>query len=184
MSCLLINGITKGCRDNIGGINTVYLANKELVASVIVGGGSPSDPGMVTTITTENSLGTPAPEFYEFQVNKNSSNWVDTASVIASNGGTFYSPAVTMVFSKNDSTKVNTVKLIGQSTLVAIVKNNDGKYFLLGETNGLELSAGGYASGTAFTDLNGFTLTLTGGETHPAYEVDSSLITGSLIVGI
>jgi len=132
MSCLLINGITKGCRDNIGGINTVYLANKELVASVIVGGGSPSDPGMVTTLTTENALGTPAPEFYEFQVNKNSSNWVDTASVVSSNGGTFYSPAVT----------------------------------------------------TAFVDLNGWTLTLTGGETHPAYEVEASLITASIIVGM
>jgi len=184
MTCLLTNGITKGCRDNIGGISTVYLANKELLTSVTVGGGSPEDLGLVSAIATQSSIGADAPAFYEFQVNKNSSNWVDTGTVVASNGGTFYAPAVTMVFGKNDSTKLNTVKLMGQSTLVAIVKNNDGKYFILGETNGLELSAGAYASGTAFADLNGWTITLSGGETHPAYEVPSTLITSAIIVGM
>ena len=87
-----------------------------------------------------------------------------------------------MVFSKNDAAKANTVKLLGQSTLIAIVKNNDGTYFLLGETNGLELSAGSYSSGTAYTDLNGWSITLSGGESAPSKEVDSTVITASILV--
>lgn len=176
MACLLTDGIVKGCRDNIGGIKEVYLANKELVTEIT------ATDMEVTAIATIDGLGATAPAFYTFEVNKASSNWTDTPAAVASNGGTFYTPSVTMVFSKNDATKANTVKLMGQSTLVAIVKNNDGKYFLLGAENGLELSAGSYASGTAYTDLNGWTITLSGGENTPAFEVNASVITSAILV--
>ena len=183
MACLLIDGIAKGCRDNIGGIKEVYLANQELVTAIEASGMT------ITGITTVDGLGATGASFYTFEVNKVSSNWTDTPAPVASNGGTFYTPSVTMVFSKNDADKANTVKLLGQSTLIAIVKNNDGKYFLLGGDttanglgNGLELSAGSYNSGTAYTDLNGWTITLSGGESHPAMEVDSSVMTSSILV--
>lgn len=186
MSCLLTSGIAKGCRDNIGGIKEVYLANKERIATIAVG----ATAMLVDTITTLDALGaTAAPAFYTYQVNKVSSVWTDTIAPIASNGGTMYTPSVTMVFGKGEAAKANTVKLMGQSTLVAIVRNNDGKYFLLGGDitanglgNGLELSAGSYSSGTAFTDLNGYTITLSGGENHPAYEVNASAMTASILV--
>jgi len=182
MACLLINGILKGCRDNIGGIRRVYLANKAFLRSVIIGFGSPDDPGLVTYIDTVTELGATGPAFYTFEPNKTSSNWSDTMGVVASNGGTTYVPSVTMVFSKNDSGKVNTIKLMGQSELVAIVENNDGKYFLLGKDNGLEISAGSYTSGTAYADLNGWTVTLSGGETSPSFEVDAALMTSDILI--
>ena len=176
MACLLTDGILKGCRDNIGGIDKVWLTNLEHISAITYG------TGILTALSTQNPLGTSAASFYEFQPNKTSSNWTDTISVVASNGGTFYAPSVTLVFGKLEAAKANTIKLMGQGTLVCLVKNNDGKYFILGDTKGLEVSAGAGASGVAYTDLNGWTITLTGAEDHPAYEVPSALMTSSILL--
>ena len=46
-----------------------------------------------------------------------------------------------------------------------------GKYFLLGQYNGLTLSGGTAQSGTAFGDKNGYTLTFTSQEPTPASEI-------------
>ena len=184
MSCLTINGIAKGCRESIGGVKTVYLANKELIDSIV------ATDQLVTAITTVDGLGSPGGAFYTFDVDKTSSSWTDTQTPVASNGGTFYVPSVTMVFSRNDAAKAKVVKLMGQATLVAIVKNNDGKYFLLGAQataidadmgNGLEISAGTSASGVGYADLNGLTTTLSGGERYPYYEVQADVMASGIL---
>jgi hypothetical protein len=193
MACLLNNHIKKGCKDNVGGIKKVYLANKDLLTSVAIG----TIEDYVETLTTQdsvaNSAGTydAAPAFYEFQPNKASSNWTDTGSQVSNNGGTFYTPSVTMIFSKNDAAKITQIKIMGQTELVAIVVQNDGKVFLTGADlttndqfngNGLEVTSATYASGTAYTDGTSWTVTLAGGENHPAYEIDPALLTDSILV--
>ena len=177
MSCLLTNHIERGCRDGIGGIDTVYLANKELVSGVT------SSDMLISGITTVDGLGASAAAFYKFEVNRNTSSWTDTPTPVASNGGTIYVPSVTMVFTKNEADKANTIKLMGQSTLVAIIKETSGKYFLLGEEFGLDQLTGSYNSGVNRTDLNGWTLTLSSaGENGPSKEVDSSVMDSSILV--
>ena len=74
-----------------------------------------------------------------------------------------------------------------RSRLVAKEANNGedataGKFFYLGQQNGLSLSGGSGATGTAFGDMNGYTLTFTGQEPLPASEVQAPLATS--LVGI
>jgi hypothetical protein len=65
--------------------------------------------------------------------------------------------------------------------LKIIVETNNGsedgvgKYWLLGEENGVQLLSGTGATGTAFGDLNGYNLTFTGQEPEPASEISGSL---------
>ena len=69
---------------------------------------------------------------------------------------------VVVVLSKLDVTKRNQIKLLAQQRLVAIVEGNDSSYWVVGYANGLELNAGTSATGTAFADLSGYSLTLSG----------------------
>ena len=174
MSCLLTSGIAKCCRDNSGGLKRVLITNKINVASISPVQGetsSPADDGVIDTITMDGSA-----VFYEFIPNKMSSNWVENIQSNVQNGTIGYEQVLTLVFAKNEANKRNQIKLLGQAELVAIVEDYNNKYFYLGEVNGLELSGGSSASGTALTDLNGWNVTLTGMEHEPAREVTASIV--------
>jgi len=175
MSCNLTAGFTKGCKDNMGGIRKVWLTNKDGINEVTpaVGSTSPLDEGIITAITM---AGSPAAVFYEFTPNKDSSNWVENIQSNVQNGTIAYEQVLTLMFAKNEATKRNQIKLLGQAELVAIVLDKNGLYWYLGEENGLELTGGSSASGTAMTDMNGWTLTLSGSERNPAREVDEDVI--------
>lgn len=174
MSCLLTSGIAKGCRDNSGGLKRVLITNSANVASIapVQGSvGTPADDGIITGITMESGK-----YFYEFIPTKMSSNWVENIQSNVQNGTIGYEQVLTLVFGKNEASKRNQIKLMGQAEMVVIVEDYNNKYFYLGEINGMELSGGSSASGTALTDLNGWNITMTGMEHEPAREVDSSII--------
>ena len=98
----------------------------------------------------------------------------ETINASAQNGTVYYTPEVTIVMSKLDATKRNEIKLLAQNRLVAIVETNDEvpAYFVVGVTTGLEVSAGTSASGTAYADLQGYSITLSGMEAAPMLQVD------------
>lgn len=168
MSCNLTAGISKGCRDNAGGIVEVYLANypNDLKFTEV--------SGVITSITGLTSA------FYKFVPNKNSSNWAENIQSSIENGTIGYEQVITLVFSKNDSILRNAIKMLGQANLVAIVRDKNEQYWFLGAQNGLEVTGGGSSSGTLMNDLNGWTITISGTEPQPAFEVSSTLISSLL----
>jgi len=58
--------------------------------------------------------------------------------------------------------------------MMAIVKDRNGKYWLLGKNNGIEVSAGTSQTGTTMGDRSGYELTLTGMEEEPCVEVTAA----------
>lgn len=166
MTCNITSGIPKGCRDNAGGIVEVYLST---YPSGYTGLGWLSESG--GTI-----IGLSGASFYTFKPNKNSSNWVENIQSSIENGTIGYEQVITLVFAKNDVTKRNVIKMLGQANMIAIVRDKNEKYWLLGAQNGLEVSGGGSSSGTMLNDLNGWNITISGTEPQPAYEVSASII--------
>jgi hypothetical protein len=65
--------------------------------------------------------------------------------------------------------------LLAQNTLVSVAKDNNGKYWYLGKTRGLDLTGGSAGTGTAEGDRSGYTLTFTGAEAALAPEVNSTV---------
>ena len=172
MACNLTAGISKGCRDNAGGIVEVYLANYPT--------GYTAQEWYTETTGEVTSISGLTGAMYKFEPNKNSSSWVENIQSSVENGTIGYSQELTMVFAKNQASTLNTIKLLGQANMIAIVRNKNEKYFMLGAQDGVELSAGNSASGAALNDLNGWTITLSGMEPYPAYEVSSSIISALL----
>jgi len=170
MSCNLTTGISKGCRDNAGGIVEVYIGN---FPTGYTANEWYSETGGTVTAISGLSL-------YQFEPNKNSSNWVENIQSSVENGTIGYEVVVTLMFAKNDADMRNAIKVLGQANLTAIVRDKNEKYWLLGAQNGLEITGGNSASGTLLNDMNGWSITIGGTEPQPAFEVSSSIISDLL----
>jgi hypothetical protein len=72
----------------------------------------------------------------------------------------------------------NEILLLAQNTLVAVVGDNNGKYWYLGKVSGINMSAGNGATGTANGDRSGYTLTFSASEKQLSPEVASGIIAG------
>jgi hypothetical protein len=74
----------------------------------------------------------------------------------------------------------NEILLLGKNLITAIAADRNGKYFLLGATNGLVVKTAKGESGTKMGDRNGYLSEFDGNEPLMAQEVSSSIITGLL----
>lgn len=170
-NCLITSNICKGCRDNVGGIKAAYV-----VAGCVTGTTEDADGKILTVGATGGTV-------YQFQVEKNTSNFIETITPSLENGTVFYQQDLTLVFFKLQQSTRNQLRLLAQNTnLKVFVETNDGSIFYLGENFGMFLSAGTGESGTAYGDRNGYSITLQGLEKEPAKQLAGALDTS--LVGL
>jgi hypothetical protein len=170
-NCLITSGYVKGCRDNIGGIKKLYLANLDSIASVapvLNTIGSPEDEGEIDTIVMDTTL-----VFYEYELTKDNSSFTIETSVDPTTGIVLYAPTLNFSIPKFDLDARNTLNIITRNDIVAIVEDNLGNKFLLGEEFGLDATTATGTSGQAKTDLNGLTIALVGSERFAPRSISS-----------
>lgn len=177
MSCDISSGFVLGCRDNTGGIKNLYILSGSITATN-------GTEGLITSITGSGT-------FYKFELFRQTSNYSETINSTPENGTVFYEQSVTAVFFKLQSATRNKVKVLAQNPdLKIVVETNNGasdgvgQFFLIGQDTGAQLVNGTSATGTAFGDLNGYTLTFTSQEPEPASEIDgfaSAILSGITI---
>lgn len=168
-TCDITSGFTLGCRDSSGGIKNLY---------ILSGSVDTVDTASEGLINALSGSGT----FYKFELFRQTSNYTETITSTPENGTVFFEQSVESVFFKLQSSTRNQMKVLAQNpNLKIIVETNNGsvdgvgRYFYLGQQNGLQLTGGTGATGTAFGDLNGYTLTFVGQEPEPASEISGSL---------
>jgi YD repeat-containing protein len=178
MSCYISSGVQLGCSDGIGGIKKIY----------VVGGG-----GSVTGYTYDadgaitGATSTTGTTLYGFELKRNTSSLAQNVTKSFENGTIYFEQVLTAVMYKYDQEKRNKLKILSQNDNIQIIAidQNDVQY-LLGQVNGMYLSGGSAATGTAFGDRNGFELIFTGQEHEPARVIDgalSAVFAGDSIVG-
>jgi hypothetical protein len=170
-SCYTTANVCKGCRDAVGGIKQVYI-----VAGCVTGVTENGDQEILTVGAVSGTV-------YTYQVEKNTSNFVENIQASLENGTVVYNQQVNLVFLKLQQSTRNQIKLLAQNTNMKVfVETNEGSIFYLGEDFGMALSSGTAESGTAFADRNGYTLLLEGFEKEPAKKLAGSL--SSTLVGL
>ena len=171
MACNLTAGIQLGCRDNTGGLKTLWITDFTNVTSITQSTGD--------TITAISGTGT----FYEFQLIRTSSQLTETVNASLENGTVFYQGEVVTYFNKLGQDKRNILKTLAQSQRLAIVaEDNNGQYFYLGQTYGCFISAGTSVTGKALGDANGYNMTFQYLEPNPMNQLSGSL--ASIATGI
>jgi hypothetical protein len=175
MACNLSAGIQLGCRDNTGGLKTLWITDYTNVTSITSSTGD--------TITAISGSGT----FYEFQLIRTSSQLTETVNASLENGTVFYQGEIVTYFNKLGQDKRNILKTLAQSQRLAIVvEDNNGQYFLCGQTYGSFISAGTSVTGKALGDQNGYNMTFQYLEPNPMNQLSgslSSITTGIVVEG-
>jgi hypothetical protein len=171
-SCYLSSGVDLGCSDGIGGIKSIWVLGTS-------GATAPSVSAVSITGTTGPITGiTGSGVWYNFELKRNTSSLSQNTTKNFENGTIFWEQVLTAILFKYDQDKRNQLLLLGQNDNIKIVAvdQNDVNYYL-GQVNGMYLSGGSAATGTAFGDRNGFELIFTGQEADPANVVSGTLST-------
>ena len=152
MACIISNGIARECDFAVGGIDKVYLANKDDVESVAYG----SD-GSVTGITLTSGA-----TWYEYQPELNSASL--TQSLQVGNVSRYVQQTLVFSVASLNQEKVSTLDDLSLTTLVASIRANDGNWYLIGDKgSGLKASAVEVTTGAAESDDAVATVTIQGG---------------------
>lgn len=168
MACDLTAGRVKGCKDSIGGNSSLYLFNYLEDAFTIVNGEA----------TAMNVALTAA---YEYELVSDGSTFTEEVVSDRQTGTTTNTQTITAVFHKMDAATAAEFNLVAKAYPIAIIKDRNGEYHLVGQTDGIDFNISG-ATGGAKSDQNGFTITGTSVEQNLSPKLDDATITAFLAV--
>lgn len=176
MACsYTLSGITRGCKDSIGGISKVWFAGFDDVQyDINYETSHEGDPAYDLGTISIDANDVSAFKVYNFRRNTGSMTSTLNTSDTAGNS---YTTEVVLQFLKQELDKRNEIQALSMSELKAIVKDGNGKYYALGLDYPIDVTAATAETGTANTDLNGYNLTVSDYSVAlPHYVVDSSTI--------
>ena len=150
--CTLTTGRQLDCKDFIGGIRTVLF---QAVADY-----TPTYTGNVLSNIAADTV-------FRYELAKGVGNFTETIQTAPEAGTIFYEGAVNMKLHKLSAADRDEIRLLVRQRLVIYILDNNNNQWVIGETNGAELSAGTASTGSALGDLNGYDLTFTSQEQQP-----------------
>lgn len=151
MSCTTytLKGITNDCSTSKGGIREIYIADWQ--KDIFTVGDS---AGTVTALKSET-------QWYKYYIKKNTSSFTSTATIDQANGVNYVSTELALVFTKMETAKRVEMSALLLNDVAVIVVDANGKAWCLGKDNPVNATAGTGETGTAATDGNKYTITLT-----------------------
>ena len=164
MACTITSNFTLGCNDGVGGIDKVYIANYSASTTYTVSADN--------TITGVTSGGT----FYSHEMPKEAASFNENSTTSGEFGANSTEQILTLRFNKNSAALRDRVLLLMQARTRVIIKYVSGKYFLMGKSFGADGQTGTGTSGKAFSEGNGWSITLRAVEIAPADEMSSGVV--------
>ena len=168
MACDLTAGRVKACKESIGGNSTLYLFDYLEDAFTITAGEA----------TAMNVLLTAA---YKYELVGDGSTFTEEAVSDRNTGTVTNTQTITAVFHKMDAATAAEFNAVAKAYPIAVIKDRNGVYHLVGQTDGIDFNISG-ATGGAKSDQNGFTITGTSVEQNLSPKLDSATITAFLAV--
>jgi hypothetical protein len=172
MPCALTSSYSLDCRDSVGGLVEIYFIEEGNVTSVTEASGS------VSAITKATGK-----VFRKYEQDQDTAFFVENLNSNVQNGTIFYQQELTIVCNRMQTATRNELLLLAKNRLIAVAKDANGAYWLLGKTRHLHATAGNSGSGTASGDRNGYTFTFTAMEPSLAPNVTDTCAATLLTVG-
>lgn len=160
-----LSGLAHDCTPSMGGIVEVLLVNFEDVTAVTVGSNK------VTAITLASSK-----KFKKYSFARNTGSLSSNYTIDKTTGANYVVSDLVLHFNRMETAKRVEITALAQNDLVAIVKDANGAYWLLGKDEPVNASAGDGLTGTARGDRNGYSITLQDNSLEMPYEVDADII--------
>lgn len=169
MACntVTLNGINAKCDTSAGGIKRVMIIQKDDVTNISVD----SATGVVDAITLASGK-----YFVQWLFRKNTGNYTTSLTSDPAIGTQAVTTDLNLQFTKAEATKRLEIQSAINAAAVVIIEDMYGQYILLGKDNEVTVTAVNQQSGTAVTDLNGYTLTFQDVSLELPHFVDASII--------
>lgn len=169
MSCDISKGkLELACKDAVGGLNAIYLANYSDSYGFTVSSGTAS--GHVLT-----DLGS-VTEVFKYALKNTANTFQQDIQSSRDNGTTLFNQVLNFTLTKLNKDMEFQVKMMALGRPQIFVETNSGDVFLMGKDFGCEISGSSQVQGT-LDALNGYVLTATAQEREPIYYLDSSSVT-------
>lgn len=168
MACLsnyTLQGILADCNPNLAGIQEAYLG---YYGSFNVS--ADTDTQKIANITTAQT----GAKFYHYTFAKQTGSLNSTLTKDDTNGTRYWTNTVTLQFSKMEAEKHLEVEAMAAEQLVAIIKDNNLKYWFVGLDGYLSADDAQANSGQSYDDLNGYNLTMNAMSAYLPFEIDYS----------
>lgn len=165
--CATLSGLNLDCRDSVGGIETLYILPAETSISFNATDGAVA----LTGITVDDGSVTLA-GMSEYELTRETGDIAEAGTYSYENGTVFYTQTLNAIFNKITGAKLDELYQVAKNRkLCVIALDNNGRYWLIGNSHGAFASGHAAQTGTAFGDRNGVTLTITGITKEPMVEV-------------
>jgi len=154
-------------RDNSPGSSEIFLTEHSNITAVDVD----TDNEYVSEISMSGST-----YFYKYQMPRENINFTNGAEINIPNGTYIFRPLVNFNIPGLQVDQLKMFDALVRKTVAAIVKTNEGKYYIIGKDNGLDLTSNSnFTVGLSPADLIGSTIELEGLESSRIYELDPAL---------
>lgn len=162
MACTqTLGGILQDCETSMGGIVEAYIAN---YSDVDITPPSPDDDYAGLSVSGDG--------FQKYQMRRGVSSMTSTLNADPANGVNYVTTEVVLTFAKMTLVKRDEIAKLAVGQLCVVVKDANGKYWLLGAEHPVMASAGTGQTGTAMGDANNYQITLQDNSSTFPYEVD------------
>ena len=165
MACDITSGRTEACKESVGGLRNIYIAN--YTADMFDG----------LTLGTDDEITAlaAAVDTFKFELRGDNNTFEETNESSRDNGTSFWTQTGSIVLKKQDAATQKELKLLSYGRPHVILEDYNGNFRLAGAQNGVEFSVS-TSTGGAMGDLNGYNISFEGKETTPALFVDSAII--------
>ena len=167
MACAIVQGREIDCRDSVGGVLEVYLTEFTNVTQTNI----TSSSGVVTAATCSSGK-----RFFTYQLEKENATFMAKDTVSVENGTFYNETTLTFSLKKMSASLRNNIRTLAQNRLHIIIKDANGVYWWMGQTNGADLITAEGTTGKAMGDMNGYTLSFTGKEPQAPNTVSAAIV--------
>lgn len=169
-----LGGIQSICNGGNGGITTLYLINEEdidIKRPVV-----PEDQVVEGNLTIDGIKGTIAyngtNKFQEYRFRNNTGSMTTTYETDDTGSYSVFTTEVALQFGGLNSSTRMQIMAMCMNAVVAVVKDANGKYWLLGgDGKQVNASAATAVTGTDAREFNGYTVTLKSEQDELPYEI-------------
>lgn len=154
-------GLNAGCKNSVGGIKKIWLYDTDTYGDV-----SWEIDNQTNTVNIHDG----SQGFVPYILRNNSASMTSTLNV-NENAGNFYTTEITINFLKMETAKRIELMAMFMGSVSAVVQDNNDHFWGVGIEAHLEASAGTGETGTAKTDANQYTITLSVDESELPREI-------------
>tara|TARA_E500000318_G_C3557638_1_gene211874 strand:- start:967 stop:1542 length:576 start_codon:yes stop_codon:yes gene_type:complete len=180
MACTIGSGRTEPCKDVVGGLKNVYIINFEASNYSVTENSTDTAANMSVPRIAEVGSASNV-QAYRFQLKGNSS-YTENLQASRENGTLAFEQVLELQLKKLTKESHKEIKALSFGRPHIIVEDYNGNLFLAGREHGMEVTGGTIATGTAMTDMSGYTLTFTAMERKPAQLLDDTLSNCNVVV--